>query len=181
MSYADNLVLGNLANINVTFIYSVTICKQKTIYMFSYQSIYTLINYLFFYLSIYLSVNVIFSHTEKDNKTKKKKQTRSSEPEFHLRRGQERPGPRGGKYPSFTFLSFEFQSRVLVLSILYYIYIQGNPAHVLKRAGECLKCFLKAFRTSRSRSWNKTESYTETVKFLSEKLSIYVRSSQQEF
>ena len=96
-----------------------------------------------------------------------------------MRRGQERPGPRGGKYPSFTLLSFEFQSRVLVLSILYYIYIQGNPAHIRKRAGECVKCFLKAFRTSRSRSWNKTESHIETVKFRSEELSIYVRSSQQ--
>ena len=131
MSYADNLVLGNLANKNITFIYSVTICEQKTIYMFSYQSIYTLINYLFFYLSIYLSVNVIFSHTEKDNKTKRKNR-RSSEPEFHLRRGQERPGPRGGKYPSFTFLSFEFQSRVLVLSILYYIYTYKVILHTFE-------------------------------------------------
>ena len=59
------------------------------------------------------------------------------------------------------------------------VYIQGNPAHIRKRAGECVKCFLKAFRTSRSRSWNKTESHTETVKFRSEELSIYVRSSQQ--
>ena len=42
-----------------------------------------------------------------------------------------------------------------------------------------MKCFLKAFRTSRSRSWNKTKSHTETVKFRSEELSIYVRSSQQ--
>ena len=97
-----------------------------------------------------------------------------------MRGGQERPGPRAGKHPPFTFLSFEsLQSCVLVLSILYYVYIQGNPAHIRKRAGECVKCFLKAFRTSRSRSWNKTESHTETVKFLSEELSIYVRSSQQ--
>ena len=156
MSFADNLVLGNLANKNVTFIYSVTICEQKTICMFSYQSIYTLINYLFFSLSIYLSVNEIFSHTEKDNKTKRKNRQEVRNQNSTCagdRRGLDREG---GKYPSFTFLSFEFQSRILVLSIIYYIYIQGNPAHIRKRAGECVKCFLKAFRTSRSRSWNKT-------------------------
>ena len=97
-----------------------------------------------------------------------------------MRGGPERPGLRAGKYPPFTFLSFEsLQSCVLVLSILYYVCIQGNPAHIRKRAGECVKCFLKAFRTSRSRSWNKTESHIETVKFRSEELSIYVRSSQQ--
>ena len=97
-----------------------------------------------------------------------------------MRGGPERPELRAGKYPPFTFLSFEsLQSCVLVLSILYYVCIQGNPAHIRKRAGECVKCFLKAFRTSRSRSWNKTKSHTETVKFRSEELSIYVRSSQQ--
>ena len=63
----------------------------------------------------------------------------------------------------------------------YYIYIQGNTAHNRKWADECVKCFFffKAFATSRSRSWKKTESHTKTVKFLSEELSIDVSSSQQ--
>ena len=36
------------------------------------------------------------------------------------------------KYPSFTFLSFEFQSRVLVLSILYYIYTYKVILHTFE-------------------------------------------------
>ena len=59
VSYSDNLVLAYcLANKNVTFIYSVTFCEQKTICKFSYESIYTFIIYylIFVYLSIYSSV-----------------------------------------------------------------------------------------------------------------------------
>ena len=64
----------------------------------------------------------------------------------------------------------------LVCSLLY-IHTRQSCTH--SKTSECVKCFLKAFRTSKSRSWNKTESHTETVKLLSEELSIYVRSSQQ--
>ena len=62
---------------------------------------YLHICYLLFNFFIFLYIhlfNVIFSHTEKNNKTKQKKQTRRSEQEFYLPGRQETPGPRPGKY-----------------------------------------------------------------------------------
>ena len=62
---------------------------------------YLHICYLLFNFFIFLYIhlfNVIFSHTEKNNKTKqKKKQTRRSEQEFYLPGRQETPRPRPGK------------------------------------------------------------------------------------
>ena len=143
--------LCNLTNKNVTFIYSVTICEQKT------------------YIPLFI---VIFCHTRKNNKAKKEDRQEDQNQSYTC--PADRRGLDHDQVNNFHLLSYLLPLMCcLVLSILYYMYIQGNTTHNRQRADECVKCFLKAFKTSRSRSFNKTESHTQTVKLLSGELSVF--------
>ena len=125
----------------------------------------------FISLQIYSSVYCNFFSYWKKQQDKKKadKKIRTS----HTLAPADRRGLDHDQVNNFPLLSYLLPLICVFQSILYYMYIQGNTTHNRKRADECVKCFLKAFKTSRSRSFNKTESHTQTVKLLSGEFSVF--------